>query len=88
MYPDARGSPTGWSTQTGLTPMLGSRSRIASSTGVQAFSKAHGGRGTIRTVTVVSLHDLPVHEYHSSHIGYVQTSDTVCYAWKAVYHPL
>jgi hypothetical protein len=41
-----------------------------------------------RSGDVVSSHDLPVHDYHSSHIGYVQTSDTVCYAWKAVYHPL
>jgi hypothetical protein len=51
MYPDVWGSPTGWSTQTGLTPVFGSRSQVAFSTGVQAFSKAHGGRGTIRTVT-------------------------------------
>jgi hypothetical protein len=35
----------------GLAPVFGSRSRVASSTGVQAFSEAHGGRGTIRTVT-------------------------------------
>jgi hypothetical protein len=51
MYPDAQELPTGWSTQTGLTLMFGSRSRLDSSTGVQAFSKAHGGRGTIRTMT-------------------------------------
>jgi hypothetical protein len=52
MYPDAWGSPTGWSTQTRLIPVFGSCSWLDSSTGVQAFSKAHGGRGTIRTVTV------------------------------------
>jgi hypothetical protein len=51
MYPDARGSPTGWSTQTGLTLVFGSRSQLGSPSGVQAFSEAHGGRGTIRTVT-------------------------------------
>jgi hypothetical protein len=51
MYPDARGSPTGWSTQTGLTLVFGSCSWLDSSTGVQAFSEAHGGRGTIRTLT-------------------------------------
>jgi hypothetical protein len=37
----------------GLAPVFGSRSRVVSSTGVQAFSEAHGGRGTIRTVTVM-----------------------------------
>jgi hypothetical protein len=35
----------------GLAPVFGSRSRVVSSTGVQAFSEAHGGCGTIRTVT-------------------------------------
>jgi hypothetical protein len=55
MYPSAWGSPTGWSTQTGLTPVFGSCSQVASSTGVQAFSEAHGGRGTIRTVTIVTV---------------------------------
>jgi hypothetical protein len=35
----------------GLAPVFGSRSRVVSSTGVQAFSEAHGGRGTLRTVT-------------------------------------
>jgi hypothetical protein len=38
----------------GLTPVCGSRSRVAFSTGVQAFSKAHGGHGTIRTVTATT----------------------------------
>jgi hypothetical protein len=35
----------------GLALVFGSRSRVVSSTGVQAFSEAHGGCGTIRTVT-------------------------------------
>jgi hypothetical protein len=39
----------------GLALVFGSRSRVVSSTGVQAFSKAHGGRGTIRTVTETLL---------------------------------
>jgi hypothetical protein len=62
MYLDVQGSPTGWSTPTGLTPVFMSCSRVASSTGVQAFSEAHGGCGTIRTVTAAaqSLSAVPI----------------------------
>jgi hypothetical protein len=39
---------------------------------------------TSRSGDVVSSHDLLVNEFHFSRMGYVQISDTVCYAWKAI----
>jgi hypothetical protein len=67
MYPDVRGSPTGWSTQTGLTPVFGSCSRVAFSTGVQAFSEAHSGRGTIRTMTAGHRESNAASEHSATH---------------------
>jgi hypothetical protein len=53
----------------GLAPVFGSRIRVVSSTGVQAFSEAHGGRGTIRTVTGPHLHVyIHIAAVHSTYI--------------------
>jgi hypothetical protein len=68
MYLSVQGSPTGWSTQTGLTPVFRSCSQVASSMGVQASSKAHGGRGTIRTVTAPIRRTSSIFQHHSDPI--------------------